>query len=205
MPLRSSLAALCAVFAIGASAAAESTLQQDRWYEVQSPALDLVPGDEFSVLEINGDFALIGLDNMESDPIVAWVELSQLEQTHPVLIDEEESADPKAMTYCLRDVRIAARKFTAAKNIPQGIPRAALAYPAYKAKGWRPIKLSASVTNGTACFYGGGRRDCKGWPCGHAAIKIGKNKWKGAGIRPVPGLPNKKGRTYVFHGCLTPP
>jgi hypothetical protein len=121
-----------------------------------------------------------------------------------------------SMTYCLRDVRITAAKYTAKKNIPQGIPRAAVAYGAYKAKGWKPIKLSNSCPNGTACFYGGGRMDCctktnkKGkciarGACGHAAIKIGSNKWKGAGIRPVPGLPNKNGKVYVFQGCLTPP
>lgn len=133
------------------------------------------------------------------------------------LIGQVKKKKKSSMTYCLRDVRTTAVKYTAAKNIPQGISRAAIAYPAYKGKGWRPIKLSASGNpNGTACFYGGGRMDCctksnsKGkciarGACGHAAIKIGSNKWKGAGIRPVPGLPNRKGKVYVFHGCLTPP
>ncbi len=107
------------------------------------------------------------------------------------------------MTFCLRDVRIAAARFT--RKVPQNIPRAALAYPKYKAAGWVPVQYSPSNPIGTACFFGGGRRDCKGGPCGHAAIKIRANAWKGAGVRPTPFLPNRRGKVYSFHGCLVPP
>jgi hypothetical protein len=107
------------------------------------------------------------------------------------------------MTYCLRDVRLHAARYTRA--VPQGIPMASQAYPRYKAAGWRPVSYSSSNPIGTACFMGGGRSCGRGRKCGHAAIKISSNAWKGAGVRPTPFLSNSRGRVYSFHGCLVPP
>lgn len=111
------------------------------------------------------------------------------------------------MTYCLADVRIWASSKIGASKVPQGIPMASIAYPKYKAKGWRPIAYSASVPVGTACFFKGGRKCGKTSRCGHAAIKIAANKWKGAGVRPTPFLrSNGPGRTpLVLQGCLVMP
>lgn len=107
------------------------------------------------------------------------------------------------MTYCLRDVRLYAVRFTRA--VPQNIPMASQAYPRYRAAGWQPVSYSPSNPIGTACFMGGGRSCGKGRKCGHAAIKISSNAWKGAGIRPTPFLSNSRGKVYTFHGCLVPP
>lgn len=107
------------------------------------------------------------------------------------------------MTFCLRDVRLHAARYTRA--VPQGIPMASMAYPRYRAAGWRSVSYSPSNPIGTACFMGGGRSCGRGRKCGHAAIKISSNAWKGAGIRPTPFLSNSRGRVYTFHGCLVPP
>jgi hypothetical protein len=101
------------------------------------------------------------------------------------------------MTYCLRDVRLTAARFTS--RVPQGIAIASEAYGPYKADGWQPITYSSSNPVGTACFFGGGRM-CGRKHCGHAAIKISANAWKGAGVRPTPFI---AGRPLI--GCLTPP
>lgn len=105
------------------------------------------------------------------------------------------------MTYCLRDVRLTAARFS--RRVPQGVPMASIAYPRYRAAGWTPVSYGGAPI-GTACFFGGGRR-CGRSFCGHAAIKISGNAWKGAGIRPTPFLPNRPGKTYRFQGCLKPP
>ena len=102
------------------------------------------------------------------------------------------------MTYCLRDVRLTAARFTS--HVPQGIVMASEAYGPYKADGWQPITYSSSVPLGTACFFSGGRSCGHGKSCGHAAIKISANAWKGAGVRPTPFI---SGRPLI--GCLTPP
>lgn len=103
------------------------------------------------------------------------------------------------MTYCLRDVRLTAARYT--HKVPQGIPYASIALPRYVAAGWRRVPPSAwsSAPIGTACFSGGGR-SCGRAKCGHAAIKIGPNTWKGAGIRPTPWLPGRNAQ-----GCAIPP
>jgi hypothetical protein len=103
----------------------------------------------------------------------------------------------KGMTYCLRDVRLTAARFT--RKVPQGIESASRAYGPYKAAGWKPVKYSKDNKIGTACFFGGGRTGCHGYSA-HPAITIGANAWKGAGIRPTPFL---KGRHLI--GCLVPP
>lgn len=113
----------------------------------------------------------------------------------------------KKMTYCLRDVRLTAARFTRA--VPR-VAAAAHAYGAYLKAGWRPVSFSESAPRGTSCFSGGGRRSpgcCPGGhrrkgscACGHAAIKIGSNTWKGAGIRHTPWI---SGRNPI--GCLRPP
>ncbi len=207
--------------------------------------MDVSADGRYVQIAIDQDITQFNAGVDPNDPMLVWVLKSELMNTEPQYVDmaalelfedlgldldmtsEEQAwwdasgligpvARKSSMTYCLRDVRTTAVKYTAKKNIPQGIPRAAVAYPAYKAKGWKPIKYASSNPNGTACFYGGGRMDCctkknsKGkciarGACGHAAIKIGANKWKGAGIRPVPQLPNKNGKVYIPHGCLTPP
>jgi len=116
------------------------------------------------------------------------------------------------MTYCLRDVRV----FASGKNCRAKIARVSLArqgYAAYLATGdWKKISKKdwKSYPVCTACFYAGGRQDCSGG-CGHTAIKINSNQWKGAGIRTVPGLPDHNGyhkgvlrRPYKFLGCIVP-
>jgi|GEM_PF-4692802 len=107
------------------------------------------------------------------------------------------------MTYCLRDVRLGAARFTS--QVPQDIEMASEAYPQYQAMGWTPVDYSPSNPVGTACFFSGGRSCGKGVKCGHAAIKISANAWKGAGVRPTPFLPNTKDKVYTLQGCLTPP
>jgi hypothetical protein len=118
------------------------------------------------------------------------------------------------MTYCLQDVRLWASANCKAKVIRT--EKAADARKKYLATGaWEPINLGSKWSKYpvcTACFYGGGRQDCSGGTaCGHAAIKISANKWKGAGIRTVPGLPDRNGvfkgikrRPYKFQGCIIP-
>lgn len=105
------------------------------------------------------------------------------------------------MTYCLADVYYAAHRFTSSAHIPAGIPYAAAAYGPYRRAGWSPIAYSTSVPLGTACFFSGGRYSAADHAyLGHAAIKIGPNAWKGAGVRPTPFIP---GRNLI--GCLVPP
>ncbi len=116
------------------------------------------------------------------------------------------------MTYCLRDVRVYAS--SSCKTKIARVAQAAHAYNAYIGTGaWTKIsrKNWKDYPRCTACFYGGGRQDCKGGSCGHAAIKIDANRWKGAGVRTVPGLPDRNGtfngvrrKPYQFHGCLVP-
>jgi hypothetical protein len=107
------------------------------------------------------------------------------------------------MTYCLRDVRTAG-----CGNSPL-VEYASLAYTAYKNLGWRPIEFSRDVPTCTACFSTGGRKSCGRIGCGHAAVKIGANKWKGAGVRPDPWLHKRKGdkTRYEYNpvGCLVAP
>jgi len=192
-------------------------IQVNNWYTLDD-------GMEISVISFSRDGrrVKIGIDNGLSEPSIEVVALEALQGRNPKRIDfealegladlgliVETVATRGGMTYCLRDVRLRARSFTAQRNIPQGIPQASQAYPKYRAKGWKPITYSARVPNGTACFFGGGRlRGCSGGGCGHAAIKIGPNKWLGAGITPTPYLRNRNGNgrvPYKFHGCLTPP
>lgn len=113
-----------------------------------------------------------------------------------------------SMTYCIADVRIFARRHCGMK-MPRVSP-ARKGYAVYRKRGWSPIKYSIHNPVCTACFYDGGRQDCNG-SCGHAAIKIGARRWKGAGIRSVPSLPDHNGyhkgvlrRPYRLLGCLIP-
>lgn len=120
------------------------------------------------------------------------------------------------MTMCLAEVRVNAKSICG-QSMPT-IERAALGYDAYKSAGWKPISFNPSASPVcTACFWKGGRTDCSGGTeCGHASLKIGANSWIGAGIRPMPKLPDqngcskKRGRTvcrvpYRLDGCLTAP
>jgi hypothetical protein len=122
------------------------------------------------------------------------------------------------MTYCLGEVRINA-KHICGQTMPM-ISRAANGYDAYRAAGWKPINMGSnwsSYPKCTACFWGGGRTDCKGGACGHTALKGGGNMWVGAGVRAVPRLSDRKGCSrsrrgkvvcrvpYKFHGCVVAP
>lgn len=125
-----------------------------------------------------------------------------------------KSGRRKGMTYCLQDVRLYAGKNCGVR--PPVIERAADARSVYLKTGkW--VKISrrdwASYPKCTACFYGGGRQDCgprNKTACGHAAIKISSTKWKGAGVRTVPGLRDQtvnkpiRRRPYSFQGCIIP-
>ncbi len=198
--------------------------------------LEFSPDGAFVLIGIDEDISPENPGVTPNEPVIAWVHTSDLVNAQPEFIDVEaleffadlgivlEDAEYAAtevarrgggrsrrrggrggMTYCLRDVRITAARFT--RRVPQGIPMASMAYPRYKAAGWSPISYSSSVPIGTACFFGGGRRCGKSY-CGHAAIKIGSNKWKGAGIYSSPFLNSRSGRgrvPYKFHGCLVPP
>lgn len=187
--------------------------------------LTLTENSEITVLEEDGDKVLIGIDDYEDqDPVLGWVSKYELEayamprefktnEREKSFADNDSDEDNIAtqearrhggrghrrgkMTYCLRDVRLTAARFTRA--VPQGVPMASLAYPKYRAKGWKPVAFSPSNPPGTACFSGGGR-SCGRRGCGHAAIKIGSNAWKGAGVRSSPWI---AGRYKI--GCLVPP
>ncbi|MBX2993270.1 MAG: hypothetical protein KF681_00550 [Bdellovibrionaceae bacterium] len=120
------------------------------------------------------------------------------------------------MTMCLAEVRVNAKSICG-QTMPT-IGRAAQGYEVYKAAGWRPVEYSPNSNPVcTACFWGGGRTDCGGQACGHAALKIRAGAWIGAGIRTPPELPNQNGCKrsvrgkkvcrvpYVRHGCLVAP
>lgn len=120
------------------------------------------------------------------------------------------------MTMCLAEVRVNAKSICG-QTMPT-IGRAAQGYEVYKAAGWRPVEYSPNSNPVcTACFWGGGRTDCGGQACGHAALKIRQGAWIGAGIRTPPELPNQSGCKrsvrgkkvcrvpYVRHGCLVAP
>lgn len=121
------------------------------------------------------------------------------------------------MTMCLAEVRVNAGSICG-QTMPS-ISRAAQGYDLYKSKGWTPVAFDPKNAKlCTACFWKGGRKDCSGGvECGHASLKIGANQWIGAGIRPVPQLPNqngckrgKNGRKvcrvpYRLDGCLLAP
>jgi hypothetical protein len=152
--------------------------------------------------------------NTEAIDIDGLTQFAQDEQPEYAVTEEARRGGGRArrrggrgrrggMTYCLRDVRLHAARHT--RSVPQGIPMASQAYPRYKAAGWRPVAYSPSNPIGTACFMGGGRSCGRGRKCGHAAIKISSNAWKGAGIRPTPFLSSRRGKVYSFHGCLVPP
>jgi hypothetical protein len=218
----------------GGPTSTASVIQVDSWYaagrDIRLGDGTQVPADtEFTVLQIRDDQVQIGIDNdLSTDPLSVWIPMSQLERANPRLVDTEAVelfADlgidlmttfvarrrggrrgGGGMTYCLRDVRIRAAKYT--RCVPQNIPMASIAYPRYKAAGWDPITYSPSVPNGTACFFEGGRPCGRGSYCGHAAIKVGPNRWVGAGTTPTPFLRDRRdsGRVpYKYHGCLTPP
>lgn len=181
----------------------------------------LTQGSQFNIMDIKGNAVLIGIDDdMDSEPKLTWVPLQQLLVAFPEAIDTDKveanaSFDDDGMigtsleasrhhgrrrggmTYCLRDVRLTAARFT--RRVPQGIPMASMAYPRYRAAGWRPTSYGSHNPVGTACFFGGGR-SCGRKACGHAAIKISSNAWKGAGVRPTPFI----GGRYMI-GCLVPP
>ena len=178
---------------------------------------------EINILETSadGEFAQIGIDDETisqensginaEEPVVVWVRVSQLlaGQLEEVNVENSEEFSSQldrsrgrgggGMTYCLREVRMAAYRFT--RRVPSGIAAAAQAYWPFRQMGWLPVSYSLHAPVGTACFFGHGRwsKGCGGY-CGHAAIKLGKNNWKGAGFRPTPFLP---GRTLI--GCLMPP
>lgn len=193
-------------------------IKANNWYTLED-------GTEISVIRFSRDGrnVEVAVDNGESDPSVQWVTTESIQALNPKRIDFEalegladlgliiETVSTRkkgGMTYCLRDVRIRATRYTAQRNIPQGIPMASIAYKAYRAKGWKKIEYSARVPNGTACFSGGGRPCGRKSYCGHAAIKIGANQWLGAGVTPTPWLRDRRdnGRVpYKKHGCLTPP
>jgi len=165
-----------------------------------------------------GELSRAGLQSVDSEGIEIFG-LSQFAQNQPSDFVSTEVAARRGgrararggrgrrggggMTYCLRDVRLHAARYTS--RVPQNIPMASMAYPRYKAAGWRSVAYSPSNPLGTACFMGGGRSCGKGKKCGHAAIKISSNAWKGAGVRPTPFLPNSDGKVYHFQGCLVPP
>jgi hypothetical protein len=120
------------------------------------------------------------------------------------------------MTMCLAEVRVNSKSICG-QTMPT-IARAAQGYEVYKAAGWRPVEYSPNSNPVcTACFWGGGRTDCGGQACGHAALKIRDGAWIGAGIRTPPELPNQSGCKrsvrgkkvcrvpYVRHGCLVAP
>lgn len=115
----------------------------------------------------------------------------------------------RGMTFCLRDVRLAAPRYTCKRRPAPSVERASLAYNVYKSAGWSEYHGDiSSAPLGTACFSDGGRMDCgprDNEACGHAAIKTAPNTWKGAGKRPSPWLNNGNGKVYVKQGCLTPP
>ncbi len=191
-----------------------SQINVNSWYTLDD-------GSEVSVIAFspNGDQVQIATDDLKGEPVFQWISLAELQSASPRLVDIdalENLADlgmlvvsiegRGGMTYCLRDVRIRAARYT--RRVPQNISMASIAYPKYKAMGWKPIEYSVRVPQGTACFFGGGRPCGRGTYCGHAAIKIGSNRWLGAGVTPTPFLRNRSnnGRVaYRFHGCLTPP
>lgn len=130
----------------------------------------------------------------------------------PEFLAARKKGGKAKMTYCLVDVRVfAASKACKAKI--QRVPYARMGYAAYLATGgWQKISRKSwkDYPVCSACFYSGGRQDCKGG-CGHTAIKINSNQWKGAGVRTRPGLPDRNGyykgvlrRPYKFLGCLIP-
>jgi len=100
------------------------------------------------------------------------------------------------MTMCLAEVRVNA-KGICGQTMPV-IGKAADGYNAYVNAGWRPVAYDPSNNSVcTACFWGGGRTDCSGGPCGHAALKVANNgtarDWIGAGFRNPPALPDRYG------------
>lgn len=126
------------------------------------------------------------------------------------------------MSMCLTEVRINAG--TICGQVMPKTERAADGYNLYKGAGWTPTAFDPDASPiCTACFWKGGRTDCSGGTeCGHASLKIGDknsrggNQWIGAGIRPIPQLPDhegcskKHGHTvcrvpYELEGCLVAP
>ncbi len=157
--------------------------------------------------------------NLVDLEVIQLTEIDGEEQDYvlPETVAARKKRGRAKMTYCLRDVRLFASSKCGAKIYQTA--RAADAYNGYLRTGaWVKIKRGSwkAYPKCTACFYGGGRQDCrakgsKSTACGHAAIKINANQWKGAGVRTVPGLPNKNGtfngvrrKPYQFHGCLVP-
>lgn len=99
------------------------------------------------------------------------------------------------MTYCLAEVRLNSKSICG-QTMPV-IPRAAIGYDVYRSRGWQPVPADyASAKTCTACFWGGGRLDCRGGACGHTALKLPNGLWIGAGIRAYPALPNQNGCSY---------
>lgn len=196
-------------------------------------------GTELNVIQItkDGNFAYIGIDNnmTKDNPgikwgvVTFWVRTAEL-NLNTQFVDTEaleflankgigkgpgivgtDGARRGRMTYCLREVRMAALQFT--PSVPGNISMASQAYPRYRAAKWTPVQYSPQVPIGTVCFFNGGRQcgeDKNGNKiyCGHSAIKIASNAWKGAGVHPTPFLANRTdgNRTaYKFRGCLKPP
>ncbi|NCN39968.1 hypothetical protein GW916_01835 [bacterium] len=209
--------------------------------ELSGQFLDIPVGSSLSIIERSEDgrFLTLSLDleglmadgvDVSELPNLMKVSASELLKLNPSIVEvtsfedgfghfvvpEELAAKKKGgrakMTYCLADVRI----FASSKNCRAKIARVKFARQGYQAYlntgGWKKIskKNWKDYPVCTACFYSGGRQDCKGG-CGHTAIKINSNLWKGAGIRSVPGLPNRNGvvrgvlrRPYKFLGCVVP-
>jgi hypothetical protein len=200
--------------------------------------LTLGPGVQLTVLRYsaNGRFALLGIDENISvdnpgvrprDPVIAWVPTADLLHGFLKYSGEEQNqsslgindrdlgesypgwstfGDISDSPHCLRDVHVTSVRLNH-KSAPK-VAMASTAFPKYKASGWLSTPYSANSPLGTVCFFRGGRSCGKGVRCGHAAIKIGDHKWKGAGIWPTPFLRSRRdgGRVpYKFQGCLVPP
>lgn len=125
------------------------------------------------------------------------------------------------MSFCMGEVRINA--YHVCKEVMPVIGKAADGLTAYKKEKWIPIDKGenwSAYPKCTACFWDGGRSDCKGGYCGHTALKGGRNTWIGAGERVNPRLADQnycvwkgrgKGRykfcrkPYKLQGCVIHP
>jgi len=157
-----------------------------------------------------GEVAEIRIDSDdESVPSEAFVRMSDLEaismstdqgltpldaalsegDDEDVLI-ENAARGRRGTPSCYRDVKFELLRRGLVRRYPSGAA-AWMGYDVLRGShGFRPVAFSQSLPNGAVCVSEGGRFSCGRKKCGHIAVKIGSQRWYGAGVFKHPLLRN---------------
>jgi len=88
---------------------------------------------------------------------------------------------------CYRDVKFELLRRRLVHSYPPGAA-AWMGFDVLRRFGFQPVAFSQGLPNGAVCVSEGGRFNCGRKKCGHIAVKIGHQRWYGAGVFPNPLL-----------------